>query len=737
VRAPDLGNNPNTFCELFFIATKTIYPEDWITWYYGHFHGIFKRTSSDDSSTDDSDSQSDEDDSDDDMNMAVKLSNQLSEDHKMALALQQSLNSGIEDQAAEVVAVGSSSSDSVDEVEKDESRASSKRMNEQDELPEGDVRVKYSKRRLNIAGDAHAPESTPLPSGVPIANSLRIEDKCYIASTAADGLVRFQTCFVKALVTNFSLGLVTHYDVSLGKFSNPTHCAIVAVQAHEDLAAHATAKQKRIEENRKSKEIQDESDRQESAARYASGDLVFREEQSPGHSPLQEARRFESDYAPIPVFGHLDQMGDGAHSAHANVSSEDEEVIRALEDEISEDENECLNESGMEANELSKAEAELTIELSTCSAEEIWAMFVNKKMKGGSMARTLFIAGKALESKICDPWPGDKKLETKKADVADQRKSFLMWAGTTRVINWIRLELFKIILSKPHTYKTFSVTHATAPKTLVSSDGKYELEASQASNDTMARIAHLACSADSRVYLNMIFGRKSLECVDAPDLQPTQLWQDLASVFVNNSTWNIRQIDVLQLQQVSIVKGSNVTSSLIDVSKAPIIGITGECLRLVFNEVKVMWKDLADRVHGRTGSNTTGEDLYGKVWSNYINGKLLYFARPEVAMYVFKLWNEAHLCDNLPKYCIKELNKEAQVRIGVGEQSGKFQLPCQTPKGSSGSQGFTSPSTPSSHDTMTAMTSYFQLKLEEMKQGDNISAAKASSVAPKFSQVTN
>ena len=71
MRAPDLGDNPNTNCDLFFIASKTIRPGDWMTWYYGQFHGIFKRTSSDDSSTDDSDSQSDEDDSDDDLDATL------------------------------------------------------------------------------------------------------------------------------------------------------------------------------------------------------------------------------------------------------------------------------------------------------------------------------------------------------------------------------------------------------------------------------------------------------------------------------------------------------------------------------------------------------------------------------------------------------------------------------------------------------------------------------------------
>ena len=109
-------------------------------------------------------------------------------------------------------------------------------------------------------------------------------------------------------------------------------------------------------------------------------------------------------------------------------------------------------------------------------------------------------------------------------------------------------------------------------------------------------------------------------------------------------------------------------------------------------------------------------------------------------MYVFKLWAECDQANNLPKFCKKELRPEAQVRMGVKDESHqKFTLPV-TPKGSSSqSQGFTSPTTPStsSGDPMQTIASYLQLKIRQMQNADDAFAVvKASSVAPKNPQVT-
>jgi hypothetical protein len=194
--------------------------------------------------------------------------------------------------------------------------------------------------------------------------------------------------------------------------------------------------------------------------------------------------------------------------------------------EISDEQNPILNASGLEALEMQKAA--LTIELSDISAEEIWKILINTTLKGGYIARSLFIAGKALEPKICDPWIGDKQLNKgRKAELADQRHLFLSWASSPAVLEWIRLEIFKIVLCKPQTYKNFNVTHKKGPRALVAADGKDMLQATQASDSVMARVAHLACDPNSRVVLNALMGTKSRAGLEA-DMVPSCLWDDLA-----------------------------------------------------------------------------------------------------------------------------------------------------------------------------------------------------------------
>ena len=216
----------------------------------------------------------------------------------------------------------------------------------------------------------------------------------------------------------------------------------------------------------------------------------------------------------------------------------------------------------------------------------------------------------------------------------------------------------------------------------------------------------------------MLFDKKIREGFDAADLQPDKLWQDLASCFVNNDNWEIAQCSVPQLEVVQ-VSNREITSK-IDVSKAPLIGLTGECVRLVFTEIRRMFTNISDAVmKPRTGCNATGEELYNAVWSRYINGKFLFFARPNVAMYVFRLWTQTK---SLPKYTTKEMNADAQIRLGVLMDGQHFTLPttCHTPR--SDHQNLTvSTATPSSQTSSTvsmqdSITSYFSMKMKQESQ---------------------
>jgi hypothetical protein len=219
----------------------------------------------------------------------------------------------------------------------------------------------------------------------------------------------------------------------------------------------------------------------------------------------------------------------------------------------------------------------------------------------------------------------------------------------------------------------------------------------------MGRIAHLACDSECRNLLNMLHGSKGREVIENKDLQESALWQDLADQFVNNIHWQTTELPVAQLDYMKILPdGSQRISKRIDPSVAPYPGISGDCVRENFTAIKGMWKTLANKVFGRTGCNSTGEELYGSVWKNYIKGKYMYFPRPDVTMYVFKLWNELKERDALPKFCIKELNPEAQVRVGVvqGVASSVFSFPV-TPRSSSSSNTVFSPTSTGTASTVT------------------------------------
>jgi hypothetical protein len=355
------------------------------------------------------------------------------------------------------------------------------------------------------------------------------------------------------------------------------------------------------------------------------------------------------------------------------------------DDDISSDGDPVFaNESRLEAEEDNR----FSVELSSMSAVDIWdTLFSVKKLKGGYMARSLFLAGKEVDSKICDPWIGGKTLCSKKQELSDQRKLFLQWAGDIRVLRWVRNTIFSIILAKPQTYKLLDVHHAEFPSKQGDDSAKdgLRLNVLEATDDTMARIAHLACEPDCRTALHMIHDTKHREHVENKDLQITALWQDLADQFVNNVEWETKDLQVAQLEFMKILPdGSQQRAKRVDASVAPYPGVSGDFVRATFKSLKGLFKSIADAVFGRTGCNTTGEDLYGQVWQNYIKGKLMYFPRPEVAMYLFKLWNE---CQSLPKYCIKKLKTGAACKVGVTSTCYTFPV---TPR---------APMTPSSSST--------------------------------------
>ena len=326
--------------------------------------------------------------------------------------------------------------------------------------------------------------------------------------------------------------------------------------------------------------------------------------------------------------------------------------------------DELANVSGQLAVKLDQ----IVIQLKTISAEDIWDLFINRKVSGGYIARSVFIAGKLLEPKECAPWTGGAKLERAVRALADQKCLFLVWATTARVLDWIRLHIYITVREKPRTFKFLKVEHSGVA---VNVDGMVATQASiQATDDTMARIGHLACDGDARLLLNMLFGKKTREGVDEHDLQPAALWQQLADNFINNDDWDIQTISVLQVRSI-------------DVTKAPQPGVVSEIVQSVFSELKSDFTKLSNAVFGKTGTNSAGEVMYAEVWDNYINGKYLNFRYPNVTQYVFKLWCTHKAVGELPKYCTKDILPSAQVRMGVGhsEQMSMMTTPRRHPKG--------------------------------------------------------
>ena len=185
----------------------------------------------------------------------------------------------------------------------------------------------------------------------------------------------------------------------------------------------------------------------------------------------------------------------------------DEERDDDIAEISSEGDDANLNESHLDM----QCEQPMTrLELSTMAAEDIWALFNDKKCRGGQIARSVFIEAKKLEPQLCDPWVGLKSLAKRKAELVDQRSSFMQWAkNDQRVLTWIRTEVYKIVLRKPTTYRGLEVTHAELPITNVAGTSVIDgltLEVLQATDDVMARVAHLPCTPEGRLALNLIFG---------------------------------------------------------------------------------------------------------------------------------------------------------------------------------------------------------------------------------------
>ncbi len=672
--APDLGDNPDNNCECFFFATKDIEVGDFFLWHYGLFHGINKHRYID---YDDDDDEDEDDlivDYDDDLEMARQLSLSLNGPSPSRLSLDGN---------------GDDEPDS-DQVAKRGKHSSAKKIGRP---------VKTKKKQG--CKDARA-ETAPSDSSFTSAHSATaFTSDGKKRKKHDDGNASFEIDDDDEDEDDYDADLETAGQLSLS-FNGPSP------SRHLSPSLDGNG------------DDEPDSDQVPSKRGKHSAKKIGRPVKTKKKKRRMEQTLIEEEHAtPELTFSTV----VSAQAATATITSSPEDF--AVQSDCISSDGEGLgfnNESQLEAEK----DQTVYVNLSTYSAADIWdALLSNKKMKGGFMARSLFLAGIDVDEKICDRWIGGKTLCTKKLELIDQRKLFLQWANDIRALRWIRDTIFTIVLAKPQTYKLLTVQHADFPRKTgddsATQDG-ITLTVLETTDDTMARIAHLACESECRTAMLMIHDAKAREVIENKDLQVAALWQDLADQFVNNVNWETADLHVAQLDYMKILPdGSQERRKRVDATVPPYPGLSGETVRDAFTAVKAMFKKVTDAVFGTTGCNTTGEELYGQVWKNYIKGKLMYFPRPEVAMYVFKLWNE---CQMLPKYCIKELKPEAQCRVGVTSTSYTFPVTPRirgTPVSSTTTASFQSPNSSGSASAATTasidkLANYLDMERELMLQ---------------------
>jgi hypothetical protein len=221
----------------------------------------------------------------------------------------------------------------------------------------------------------------------------------------------------------------------------------------------------------------------------------------------------------------------------------------------------------------------IVLHLDTCSAADFWALFVNTKVRGGVIARTVLIAAKQLSD--LPNWSGAPHLLKRKQELIDQKALFLSWADNRGVIEWLRLQVYTLVRTNQRTHKLITVHHAGI---VANTDGIMVSAASvQATENCMARIAHLACDPRSRIILNVLFGVKNRENLEG-DLTPEALWNRLADVFVNCANWDIATISVAEV-------------SSIEVEEAPFApGVLGSVVKDIFTELKSEFSRLCTKI---------------------------------------------------------------------------------------------------------------------------------------------
>ncbi len=241
--------------------------------------------------------------------------------------------------------------------------------------------------------------------------------------------------------------------------------------------------------------------------------------------------------------------------------------------------------------------------------------------------------------------------------------------------------------------------------TAVASAG--ELPTVTITDSMRCRIAHLAVCPKAAVLVNLVYGSKNdRETLDDYNLRVAQLWNEVASQFVNAPSW----------QPSSSLEYYNVFEGLDTTVCPPSPGLDVATIKSTWQSLRTDWSRLVNAITSPTGaSGTAGDNLFKCAWENFINGTRLTFVSKPITMYVFMLWWETGQV--LPQWCRRTLSEKAQLRMGCAPDLTAFTTP------SKGAGRAETPPSGGANGALEKLVNMLQTKWEVKDAACNIESA--------------
>lgn len=226
------------------------------------------------------------------------------------------------------------------------------------------------------------------------------------------------------------------------------------------------------------------------------------------------------------------------------------------------------------------------------------------------------------------------------------------------------------------------------------------------------RIAHLAVCPKASLLVNLIYGPKNdRETLDDYNLRVAQLWNEVASQFVNAQSWQPSS----SIEYYSVFAGLDTTLS------PPTPGLDVPTIKTTWQSLRTDFSRLLNAITSPTGaSGTAGENIFTCAWENFINGTRLTFVSKPITMYVFMLWFNSG--NSLPQWCRRTLSEKAQLRMGATLDLSSFTSPGK-------GKGDGRPETPPSAGALDKLLSILQKRWEPKEEPPNPAIEVAARVS--------